>query len=708
MQDQNKTKDPKLAEMRKRIASLEKSLADQQHQIKLFRESEERYYNLFRDSAVGMIVVTPDGRITQSNNAFCDFLGYSEPELFGKTVLSITHPDDREATTKAISRSFDFGIRIQRFDKRYLHKSGRVLWGEVSTTIIGDAEGKPSYSIAQVLDINDRKRTEEALQKAHEELEHRIAETRLNEARLEAVLQLSRMTEAPLQEITDFALEQAVALTKSKIGYLAFMNEDETVLTMYSWSKEAMAECAVADKPLAYPLETTGLWGEAARQRKPIVTNDYAAPNPLKKGLPDGHVALRRHLNVPILDGGRVVIVAGVGNKDEDYDPSDVRQLTLLMEGMWTLIQRRRAQDELHRHRDHLEQLVRERTEALQQSHDELQAIYDGMVDGLLIVDIETKRFIRANATICRMLGYSENELLSRSIPDIHPASDLPAILKTFQALTAGEIIVGENTPVLRKDGSIFYADIGARVMVYDGRPTCFGFFHDITERKIAQEALQRKHRTLKHLLQSSDHERQTIAYEIHDGLAQQLAGAIMQFQAADHLKDAQPEQAAKACDVGMSLLRQSHFEARRLIAGVRPPVLDDAGIVEAITHLINEQNREKGPKVEFHSLVVFGRLVPLLENAIFRIIQEGLTNACKYSGSSRVRITLLQEKDLLRIEIRDWGTGFNPKTVNENSYGLLGIRERARLLGGKFHIRSAAGKGTRIVVVLPLMEREE
>ena len=69
------------------------------------------------------------------------------------------------------------------------------------------------------------------------------------------------------------------------------MNEDETVLTMHSWSKEAMAECAMSDKPLVYPLETTGLWGEAARQRKPIVTNDYAAPNPLKKGLPEGHVS---------------------------------------------------------------------------------------------------------------------------------------------------------------------------------------------------------------------------------------------------------------------------------------------------------------------------------------------------------------------------------------------------------------------------------
>ena len=165
---------------------------------------------------------------------------------------------------------------------------------------------------------------------------------------------------------------------------------------------------------------------------------------------------------------------------------------------------------------------------------------------------------------------------------------------------------------------------------------------------------------------------------------------------------------ATKAYEAAMTLLRQGHSEARRLIAGIRHPVLDEAGVVEAVAHLINEQNREKGPKIEFRSHVDFSRLVPILENAIYRIIQEGLSNACKYSQSSRVRITLLQQKDRLRIEIRDWGIGFNPKNVKEGSYGLTGIRERARLLGGKYRIQSAAGKGTRIIVELPLMEREE
>ena len=116
-------------------------------------------------------MVTPNGQFIQVNRAFCDFLGYSEPELVGQTVLSITHPEDREASSTAIRQASESGPRIQRLEKRYLHKSGQVLWGEVSSTLICDAEGKPSYFIAQVLDISERKQAEEALKKAHDELE---------------------------------------------------------------------------------------------------------------------------------------------------------------------------------------------------------------------------------------------------------------------------------------------------------------------------------------------------------------------------------------------------------------------------------------------------------------------------------------------------------------------------------------------------------
>ena len=155
------------------------------------------------------------------------------------------------------------------------------------------------------------------------------------------------MTQAPLHEIAEFALEEGIRLTGSKIGYFAFMNPDESVLTMHAWSKSAMAECRVSDLTHVYPIESTGLWGEAVRQRRAIITNDYSAPNPWKKSYPEGHVAVQRHMNVPVFDGDRIVIVAGVGNKPSDYNESDVRQLTLLMSDLWRILQRKQAEEAL-------------------------------------------------------------------------------------------------------------------------------------------------------------------------------------------------------------------------------------------------------------------------------------------------------------------------------------------------------------------------
>jgi PAS domain S-box-containing protein len=345
--------------------------------------------------------------------------------------------------------------------------------------------------------------------------------------------------------------------------------------------------------------------------------------------------------------------------------------------------------------------------EALRQQHLQLQTICDEMVEGLLITDIETKRFVRVNASICRMLGYAEEELLAASIPDIHPAAEVADDLQRFQAVAEGRVSINEDRPVLRKDGSIFYADITGHRIVYEGRSCLLALFRDVTERRRTQAALQRERRTLKHLLRASDHERQLIAYDIHDGLAQQLAGAIMQFQVYDHLKETHAGEAQKAYDGGMTLLRQGHFEARRLISGVRPPILDEAGVLAAIAHLVNEHSFQGRPQIIFHSNVKFKRLAGVLENVIYRIAQEGLTNASRHSKSDVVRVTLLQRGSKVRIEIQDWGTGFNLQTVQGTGFGLAGIRERARLLGGRCRIRSKPSQGTRVVVELPLVEKE-
>ena len=316
---------------------------------------------------------------------------------------------------------------------------------------------------------------------------------------------------------------------------------------------------------------------------------------------------------------------------------------------------------------------------------------------------------VKANRALCRMGGYTQEELIGRHVRDFTHPEDRQLSEPFVKRLLTGEIpSFTLEKRFLRKDGQPTWAQATtAAAHDPDGKIAfVLGVVEDITEHKRAQDALQQEHRTLRHLLQSSDHERQLIAYEIHDELAQQLAGAIMQFQAFSYLKGAKPADAARAFDAGVTMLEQSHFEVRRLISGVRPPILDEEGVVAAILHLVTEERRQKGRKIEYLGKVNFKRLTPILENAIYRIAQEALTNACKHSKADTVYVELVQRGDQIRIEVRDQGVGFKPEDVGESRFGLDGIRERARLLGGKATIESRPGQGTKVRAELPIVLR--
>jgi len=209
----------------------------------------------------------------------------------------------------------------------------------------------------------------------------------------------------------------------------------------------------------------------------------------------------------------------------------------------------------------------------------------------------------------------------------------------------------------------------------------------------------------LKGLLEASDRERQLVAYEIHDGLVQYLTGATMQLEALAAAREGLPRWAQDAYGTAKRLLHNGLEEARRLIGGLRPPVLDQSGVVPAIEHLIGEAAVEDQREIEFQCDVQFERLEPLLENALFRIVQESLSNARRHSGSKKLRVQLQQNEDRILATVQDWGVGFDPDQISEKQFGLAGIRERAKLMGGQAIVESTPGQGTRVVVDLPLVE---
>ena len=166
-----------------------------------------------------------------------------------------------------------------------------------------------------------------------------------NQTRLEYLLTLSQLTEVSEREIREFALESVVSLTKSKAGYLHFVNEDRRTIQLVSWSKGALELCT-AEKTAHYPIDQAGIWADSVRLRVPVVHNDYQNMRD-KKGYPEGHFHVTRHLSVPIFDAEKLVAVAGVGNKETPYNDSDLRQTLLFMNSMWAILKQKMAVEEI-------------------------------------------------------------------------------------------------------------------------------------------------------------------------------------------------------------------------------------------------------------------------------------------------------------------------------------------------------------------------
>jgi len=172
-------------------------------------------------------------------------------------------------------------------------------------------------------------------------------DVRLSISRMKSLVRIFAHKFDSVQEFLDYALEEAISLTGSKIGYIYYYNEEKKEFTLNTWSKEVMSECSIVKPETCYKLDKTGIWGEAVRQRKAIIINDFQAAHPLKKGYPKGHARLYRYMTVPVFSRDKIVAVIGVANKESDYNSTDVLQLTLLMDAAWKIVEERKLGKEL-------------------------------------------------------------------------------------------------------------------------------------------------------------------------------------------------------------------------------------------------------------------------------------------------------------------------------------------------------------------------
>lgn len=522
---------------------------------------------------------------------------------------------------------------------------------------------------------------------------------RLNESRLEALWQLSHMTAASFKEITDFALEEGVRLTQSTIGFVGFLNADETVNTIQSWSKTVMEQCAVIDKPIVYPLETAGLWAEAVRQRRPIITNDYDAPNPLKKGYPEGHVKLQRLLTIPVFDGDHIVGVASVANKDEEYDEADVRQLTLLMNGMWWLLQRKEAEEAL--------------THEVERGYRLQAKLIQTCMDGIIANDLEGNVII-FNENAARILGYTPEEVVGRiNVRDLYPPGLAHEIKeKIHGAAYGGESILENYETVARhKDGTLIPIWLSARLLHEEGREVgVIGHFRDLRERKKMEEELLRSER-LAALGKMVAH----ITHEIKNPLLV-IGGFAQQLERSSGL----PGDSRRK-------LQLIHEEAQRLerfltdlgaFTRISPPQKvpgDLVALIQEVAELMESGFQAQGvvfqllkpppvPRFPFDPGQIRQVLLNIFKNAV---------EAMPQGGQLTVGVTLKQDQVVLTVT--DTGLGIPPEHLPALFTPFFSTKERGTGLGltisrglieqhqGEISIESQVGRGTTCRIRLPL-----
>ena len=427
---------------------------------RIVQESERKYRQLFESAQDSLMVLRPPSwKFTDANDSALRMFevdGRDALFMLGPWDVSPEMQPDGQSSTELAQERIAATLREGSSYFEWVHKrrNGEEFPVEVLLTRIGE-EG--DYSIqATVRDISERKKYE--------------ASQILQAERARILLELPEAAETMSeQEFMQFGLDMAEHVTGSKIAFIHFIKADQENIELYAWSRRTMEDYCKASPSKKYALSQAGIWADALRKKAPVMCNDY--PNaPERRGLPEGHAELSRFVSVPVLEGGKVVMLAGVGNKAAPYTELDVESVQLIASGICRIIQRRRDEAELSK-----------LSLAVQQSP-----------ESIIITDLEG-RIEYVNDAFLRVTGYDREEVIGRN-PRILQSGKTPRTTykAMWQQLRRGEPWKGELVN-RRKDGSEYteFAYI-APIRQAEGRITHYvGVQENITARKLAEAIVE-------------------------------------------------------------------------------------------------------------------------------------------------------------------------------------------------------------------------
>ncbi len=423
----------------------------------VLEESERRFRDILGNVRLFSLMLDQEGNVTFMNEYALTVMGCSADEVIGLNWFERFVPDP--AIAEAFREAFRSGELPTHFENEIVTKQGERRLIRWNNTMLRDPYGTLMGTASIGEDITERKRAEE--------------EQEINQARTVSLLAIMQQQALSIQQWLDFALDEAIKLTQSKIGYVYFYNEEQQQFVLNSWSKDVMAECRIQNPQTCYELDKTGIWGEAVRQRQPIILNDYAATHPLKKGYPEGHAPLRKFLTIPVFAGERIVAVVGVANKESDYTDGDVTQLSLLMNSVWKEAERKRAQEQLLVEKQFTERLV-------------------DSLPGLFFVFDAELRLRRWNRHMETVTGFTADELQGRPLVNWHPDARGREVLTNLgRDVFAGSVLVELEAEIEVKGGGVLPVALSAIKLETPEGEMMVGLGLDISDRVKTASALR-------------------------------------------------------------------------------------------------------------------------------------------------------------------------------------------------------------------------
>ncbi len=351
---------------------------------------------------------------------------------------------------------------------------------------------------------------------------------------------------------------------------------------------------------------------------------------------------------------------------------------------------------------------ITERTlveDALRASEKKYRLLFNDNPLPMWINSTADNNFIDVNNAALVSYGYSKEEFLKMKLSDLDSFNN--SLQKHLNERSGTNDMEGVYEHV-KKNGQIIKVDILTHDIIFEGKPAILSLANDITAKFEAEESLQKSNDALRdlasHLETIRENERIHMAREIHDELGQQLTGLKMDIAWLNIKIKSDDEAIKEKMKDAISLIDKTVITVRRIATELRPSILDDLGLIAAMEWQSEEFEKRSEIKSIFTSNVSQIQVSADVATAVFRIFQESLTNVLRHSQATEVISFLRMEKDIITLFIEDNGIGFKDNDIkNKKTLGLLGMKERIQLINGKYEINGNAGKGTSVIITVPL-----